>query len=210
MSCWVGTRRQEVGDENFLGVSKNGFDIYLTEDRRLNEKTKVKGQYESALKHILLEDPNLKAYYEPFQLPLSEAGAHTIPDFVIDIGSARKVILDVHCSSDMPWTARLRRVRENYGNIFHVVAIDRSHNASNQGVMKHIEGKCDFADEQWVLPYLRVAEAQVPWLPKSLEMDVKSINQEDLSQWKRKVLQLLGNLFLTLDIKHMYPALVQQ
>ncbi|MCL4364825.1 hypothetical protein M1590_00665 [Candidatus Marsarchaeota archaeon] len=129
--------------------------IVLRESDRLKKGTKVQGQYEKALKDVLLEMGSLMelCWYQPVKLDLGGGDIYP-PDFALPyLVNGKQVIVELH-NADSNYFERMGRLRQKHGDRLYYILV-KSYLPSAEGA--HIEigrtgehGNC--VDECWHMP----------------------------------------------------------
>ena len=164
--------------------------ILLRDAARLRENTRTKGQYESALKEILLEK-NLMAWYEavPLKIPSANGGVFRgdtyPPDFFTAIFvNGKQVIIELH-NADNAYLKRMGRLRETYGDKFYYILIKsnlKDHRLEGIQISGETGGKMD-VDEFWHMPRIYAAGRD-------------KYNRNDCDRWKALVKERLEELVM--------------
>ncbi|MHB1829863.1 MAG: hypothetical protein ACYCO0_00535 [Candidatus Micrarchaeaceae archaeon] len=160
--------------------------VILRDAAILNGNTRTKGQYESALKQILLER-DILAWYEPviFKIPSARGGTSyrdTYPPdfFTTFFVDGKQVIIELH-NADTAYFERMGRFRETYGDRFYYILIKSNLENSEKAYVQMgagVGGKKD-VDEFWHLPRIH-------------ETNRGNYNKNDCGRWQALVGELLS------------------
>ncbi len=161
----------------------------------MTSSTETKGQYEAALKEVILE-LDIEAKYEALRLeiPRVSAGEENWvrrrvkkkrlqpdvypPDFIATslLVGGKQVIFEPHSGVNHDYLERMSRLREIRGNLFYFIVIKSDlDDASHAFVQLDVKGEHGkYVDELWHMPKIRLESK-------------RAYNQEDYGQWKRMI-----------------------
>jgi len=184
-------RREDQRSFELTGVAPPHFQPPLNERRLLKPGTKVKGQYESALKE-LLEELGIGAYYEACRFDIKN-GAPYDPDFITSlIIGGRRVVLETH-HVNPHYKRQAAKFMENFGELYYFILIDRNFmvvegfsdiNPTFRLKPKNSGAERLYAHEHWHLPKIRLSAIGSNYDP----------DQESLRSWKKETRKLLVRL----------------
>lgn len=151
---------EENGHESAM-LSKRKTSIYerpeslvLCDKFLLRKETRVKSEYEKAMKSILLQSPYL-AYYEPVIFRIVNSDLYP-PDFIA-IMNGRAVMFETHTEFSQAYGQRLDAVRQNFGDQLYTILIlsagkDTAPRIMHRGLRGKPDEKLKFVDEVWHMP----------------------------------------------------------
>ncbi len=173
-------------------VVHRGSEVILRDSTLLKDSTITQGQYERAMKELLIE-MGLIVFYEPVKFEIEKSnkpkakGIDTYPpDFVTTMFVDKKqVIIELH-GADTEYFKRMGRFRETHGDRFYYILVKSDViNPENVGIEKGKESEHGaYVDECWNMPRIRQVGAdrydegeQRLWKEKMRSALIEFINQ---------------------------------
>ena len=161
--------------------------VVLRDSDILNKNTRTKGQYEAALKDILLEKDILAWYESPiFEIPSARRGTAYRdtypPDFVTTLFvGGKQVIIELH-NADSAYFERMGMFREAFGDRFYYILIKSNlEKPESAHTMMGVEvGGKKCVDEFWHLPRIH-------------ESGKGNYNKNDRERWQDLIRRLLND-----------------
>lgn len=169
------------------GLIHKGDMVILRDKDILRSNTETKGQYEKAMKELLIE-LNLLAWYEAihFEVPKTGQTKSNVtdmypPDFITNLFvGGKQVIIELH-GADQQYFARIGRWRQQHGDRFYYILVKSClDNASEVAVQVGKTGEHgEQVDEYWTMPKIR-------------EMRRGTFSKTGTQAWKERMREELG------------------
>jgi hypothetical protein len=164
---------------NDTKIVHQGDNIVLSDGKILNQTTKIKGQYEAAMKDVFLS-LGILPRYEALKFEIKNNDLWP-PDFITSLFvNGKQVIFEPHSRIDEHYLARMEIFKEKWPNFYLILIKSKLDNPDMSHIDKNVSGPHGkYIDELWNLPYIHTSKTEY---------------QSDSKIWKEKFVELLEDL----------------